>query len=255
LPKQLLLGNWKLNGSLASNAALLTQLKGEIRSSTGKVCGICVPYVFLGQAQALLQGKDIFWGSQDVSQYQTGAYTGDVSAGMVAEFGSNFAIVGHSERRQWFGDTDQVVARKFAQVKKAGLTPIICVGETLEERESGRTREVVLRQLGAVIEMNGLDSLLDSVLAYEPVWAIGTGKTAAPQEAESVHQLLRSHVAAVDVAMGNQLPIVYGGSVKAANAADLFSMPNIDGGLVGGASLLADEFLGIWHALQNCHSH
>ena len=208
-----------------------------------------MPYVYLAQVQNLLQGSEVLWGSQDVSRHESGAFTGDVSASMVAEFGSRLAIVGHSERRSLFGDTDAVIAQKFAKVKQAGLMPVLCVGETLEERESDKTMQVVTRQLDAVIAANGIASLRGAIVAYEPVWAIGTGKTATPAEAESVHERLRRHVMRADAELAKALPILYGGSVKATNAEELFSMPNIDGGLIGGASLVADEFLGIWRAL------
>ena len=208
-----------------------------------------MPYVYLAQVQNLLQGSEVLWGSQDVSRHESGAFTGDVSASMVAEFGSRLAIVGHSERRSLFGDTDAVIAQKFAKVKQAGLMPVLCVGETLEERESDKTMQVVTRQLDAVIAANGIASLRGAIVAYEPVWAIGTGKTATPAEAESVHERLRHHVMRADAELAKALPILYGGSVKATNAEELFSMPNIDGGLIGGASLVADEFLGIWRAL------
>ena len=243
------LGNWKLNGSLAANAALLSQLASSVSAVKNRNCGICVPYVYLAQVQNLLQGSEVLWGSQDVSRHESGAFTGDVSASMVAEFGSRLAIVGHSERRSLFGDTDAVIAQKFAKVKQAGLMPVLCVGETLEERESDKTMQVVTRQLDAVIAANGIASLRGAIVAYEPVWAIGTGKTAAPAEAESVHERLRHHVMRADAELAKALPILYGGSVKATNAEELFSMPNIDGGLIGGASLVADEFLGIWRAL------
>ena len=189
------------------------------------------------------------WGSQDISRYGSGSFTGEISASMVSEFGSRLAIIGHSERRSVFGDSDEVVAQKFARAKQAGLMPVLCVGETLAERESDQTMQVVTRQLNAVIALNGIASLQSAIVAYEPVWAIGTGKTATPAEAESVHFRLRQHVMQLDAELGKSLPILYGGSVKAANSAELFSMPNIDGGLIGGASLVADEFLGIWRAL------
>ncbi len=243
------LGNWKLNGSLASNSALLKQLAASVVASHGRQCGVCVPYAYLFQAQSLLHGTAVKWGSQDVSRFDAGAYTGDVSASMVAEFGSHFAIVGHSERRMVFGDSDVVVAQKFAKAKNAGLQVVFCIGESLAERESGNTLSVVFRQLDAAIAANGVDSMRDAIVAYEPVWAIGTGKTATPAEAEEVHGEIRRHLAAVDVELAAKLPILYGGSVKAANAAELFAMPNIDGGLIGGASLLAEDFLGIWRAL------
>lgn len=250
---RLVLGNWKLNGGLAQNTVLLAQLAHKVTLGQGKICGVLVPYAYLSQVQTLLKNTSICWGSQDVSRFESGAYSGEVAASMVAEFGSRFALVGHSERRAIFGDTDEFVARKFGAAKKAGLMPVLCVGETLDEHASGKTEEVVARQLNAVIAAYGVAGLQGAVLAYEPVWAIGTGKTATPAEAELVHQYLRQHVtnaeAAGDVKVANALPILYGGSVKKSNAAELFAMPNIDGGLIGGASLVADEFLGIWSSL------
>lgn len=243
------IGNWKLNGSLTSNAALLRALKAGAIAIAGGSCGVCVPAPYLAQVQTSLSGSIIGWGSQDVSRFESGAYTGDVSAGMVAEFGSRFSIVGHSERRAIFGDTDEIVAAKFALAIKAALTPILCVGESLAERESGKTEEVVWRQLQAVIAVHGVVSLSKAILAYEPVWAIGTGRTASPAQADEVHAFLRGRVSALDGAVGGNLPILYGGSVKKSNAAELFDMPDIDGGLIGGASLVAEEFLGIWNAL------
>ena len=243
------IGNWKLNGGLATNALLLNALRAGVVAKTGNTCGVCVPAPYLAQVQVALTGSIIGWGSQDVSRFESGAYTGDVSAGMVAEFGSRYAIVGHSERRAIFGDTDEAVAAKFGQALKAALTPIICVGESLAEREGGNTEEIVWRQLQAVIAAHGVNSLSKAILAYEPVWAIGTGKTASPAQAEAVHVFLRGKVGALDSEVGNDLSILYGGSVKKSNAAELFGMPNIDGGLIGGASLVAEEFLGIWSAL------
>ena len=180
---------------------------------------------------------------------EIGAYTGEVSAAMVAEFGARFVLVGHSERRAMFGDTDEAVADKFGLALKSGLVPILCVGESLADRESGRTEEVIWRQLQAVIAAHGVKNLSVAILAYEPVWAIGTGKTATPEQAEEVHAFLRGKVQALDRTIGDKLSILYGGSVKKSNAKELFSRPNIDGGLIGGASLVADEFLGIWNAL------
>lgn len=243
------IGNWKLNGGLASNAALLGALKSGVIAKNSGSCGVCVPAPYLAQAQAALSGSIVGWGSQDVSRFESGAYTGDVSAGMVAEFGSRYAIVGHSERRAIFGDTDEAIVAKFGQAQRAALTPIICVGESLAEREDGNTEGIVWRQLQAVIAAHGVNSLSKAILAYEPVWAIGTGKTASPAQAEAVHAFLRGKVSALDSEVGNDLPILYGGSVKKSNAAELFSMQNIDGGLIGGASLVAEEFLGIWNAL------
>lgn len=228
---------------------LLNALIVGVVGKSGRSCGVCVPTPYLAQVQAALKDSILGWGSQDVSRFESGAYTGDVSAGMVAEFGSRYTLVGHSERRAIFGDTDAVVADKFGLALRAALTPILCVGESLSERENGRTEEVVWRQLQSVIEAHGVNSLPRAILAYEPVWAIGTGKTASPAQAEEVHAFLRGQVGALDRDIGDDLSILYGGSVKKSNAAELFGMPNIDGGLIGGASLVAEEFLGIWNAL------
>ena len=243
------IGNWKLNGSLATNALLLDALKAGVAAKTGGSCGVCVPAPYLAQIQTALGGSVIGWGAQDASRMEVGAYTGEVSAAMVAEFGARFVLVGHSERRAMFGDTDEAVADKFGLALKSGLVPILCVGESLADRESGRTEEVIWRQMQAVIAAHGVKNLSVAILAYEPVWAIGTGKTATPEQAEEVHAFLRGKVQALDRTIGDKLSILYGGSVKKSNAKELFSRPNIDGGLIGGASLVADEFLGIWNAL------
>jgi triosephosphate isomerase len=238
-------GNWKLNGSLAANDALLKALLKEIPQGGSAACAVCVPYVYLAQARDALKGSPIGWGSQDCSRYEKGAYTGDVSAKMVAEFGSRHAIVGHSERRTVFGDTDAHVAEKYSQAKRAGLTPIFCVGETLEERESGAMQSVLARQVDALLAKESLEG---GIVAYEPVWAIGTGKTATSREAQEAHAFIRGRIAAKAKDVAARLPVLYGGSVKAANAAELFAMPDVDGGLIGGASLVAEEFMSIWRA-------
>ena len=240
-------GNWKLNGSLASNEALLKALLREVPRQSPVACAVCVPAPYLAQAQHLLRGSGIGWGSQDVSRFDKGAYTGDVSAAMVAEFGAGYAIVGHSERRSIFGDTDEVVVAKHAAARRAGLTPIFCVGETLEEREAGRTEAVLARQIDALLA-GGAAGLEGGIVAYEPVWAIGTGKTATSAQAQQAHAFLRERVAGKDKAVAAALTLLYGGSVKASNAKELFAMPDVDGGLVGGASLVADEFVAIWRA-------
>jgi triosephosphate isomerase len=247
--KRFVVGNWKLNGGLAANATLLASIRHAVEATFGKSCAVCVPYPYLSQAQTVLAGSAVAWGAQDVSRQSVGAYTGEVSATMVTEFGTRYAIVGHSERRVLFGDTDLVVAEKFGRAKHAGLTPILCVGESLAEREAGDTETVVTRQLGAVVERFGVSALAGTVLAYEPVWAIGTGKTATPEQAQAVHAFLRAWVAMRDATVAVELPMLYGGSLKKANAAELFAMPDIDGGLIGGASLVAEDFLGIWAAL------
>lgn len=243
------IGNWKLNGSLSTNAALLNSLVSAQASATGKFMGVCVPAPYLAQTQALLAGSPVGWGSQDASRFESGAYTGDFSALMIAEFGSRYVIVGHSERRAIFGDSDEIVAGKFGQVKKAGLLPILCVGESLAEREAGDTEKVVARQLKCVVDAHGIGAMRGAILAYEPVWAIGTGKTASPAQAQEVHAFLRDVTKKWDEKIAEELPILYGGSVKKSNAAELFAMPDVDGGLIGGASLVAEDFLGIWSAL------
>jgi triosephosphate isomerase len=240
-------GNWKLNGSLAGNEALLKALLSHVPGSAPSACAVCVAYPYLAQVRELLRGTPIAWGGQDVSAFDKGAYTGEVSGSMLVEFGCRYAIVGHSERRTLFGDSDPVAAEKYLAARKAGLTPIFCVGETLQEREKGETQGVLARQLDALLAA-GAGALEGGIVAYEPVWAIGTGKTASSQQAEEAHAFIRGRIAAKDAAIAARLPILYGGSVKAANAAELFAMPNVDGGLVGGASLVAEEFSAIWQA-------
>lgn len=237
---RLVAGNWKMHGSRAANAVLLDAVvrAARDRAAGAAACVVCVPYPYLQQASERLAGTPVALGAQNVSEHAQGAYTGEVSAAMLAEFGCRYVIVGHSERRQLFGEGDAQVAAKFAAARKAGLTPILCVGETLEEREAGRTEEVVGRQVSAVLEKN---SFSGAVLAYEPVWAIGTGRNATPEQAQAVHAFLRGRV-------GAETSILYGGSVKPANAAGLFAMPDIDGGLIGGASLVADDFIAILRA-------
>ena len=244
---KLVVGNWKLNGSLESNQALLGALLREVPRENSTACVVCVPYPYLAQAQSLLQGSGIQWGSQDVSRHDKGAFTGEVSGAMIAELGARYAIVGHSERRTLFGESDEVVVEKYAAAQRAKLTPVFCVGETLAERERGETEAVLARQLDALLA-KGVGVLRSGVVAYEPVWAIGTGKTATSAQAQEAHAFLRGRVAKKDAEVAARLPILYGGSVKAANAAELFAMADVDGGLVGGASLAADEFVAIWRA-------
>lgn len=247
---KLVAGNWKMNGSRASNQALLQTLIPALSSISGVKSAVCAPFPYLFQLQQALRGTSIAWGAQDLCQFDNGAYTGGVSAGMLRDFGCRYAIVGHSERRSVFGDTDEIVALKFAQAIEAGLTPILCIGETLSERDKGVTETTVARQLDAITAHSGVQSLGQAVIAYEPVWAIGTGKTATPEQAQAVHAFIRDRVAARDGAVAEGVLILYGGSVKAANAAQLFGMPDIDGGLIGGASLIVDEFAAICRAAQ-----
>jgi triosephosphate isomerase len=237
-------GNWKMHGSLAANLSLLNAVRAGASGMKLDVA-VCVPYPYLAQAQATLAGSNVAWGAQDVAEHVQGAYTGEVSAAMLNDFGCRYVIIGHSERRSYYGDTDAVVAAKFAAALKAGLTPILCVGETLAEREADVTADVVTRQLDAVIAVAGAAALAKAVVAYEPVWAIGTGKTATPAQAQEVHALIRARIKAADPAVAAGLRILYGGSVKPGNAKELFGQPDIDGGLIGGASLVADDFVGI----------
>jgi triosephosphate isomerase len=242
MKKKLIAGNWKMNGSLAANAALLEQLHAGIPSAACLVA-VCVPAAYLHQVAAATQTGAIAVGAQDVSAFEAGAYTGEISASMLRDLGVRYAIVGHSERRQYHAETDAVVALKVQKALAAGLTPIVCVGETLDERESGKTEDVVKRQLAAVIHANG-HCISEIVLAYEPVWAIGTGKTASPEQAQEVHAVLRAQLAAA-TPQADRVHILYGGSMNAANAHQLLAQKDIDGGLVGGASLKAADFLSI----------
>ncbi len=243
--KKLVAGNWKMHGSLAENAALLGAIKPALQ---GIEAAVCVPFPYLGQAQAALAGSSIAWGAQNLSEQTKGAFTGEVSAAMLVDFGCRYVIVGHSERRSLYGESDELVAKKYVAAQAAGLTPILCVGELLAEREAGVTEAVVARQLDAVIAVAGVASFARAVVAYEPVWAIGTGKTATPEQAQAVHAFIRNKLAALDAGVAAGLVIQYGGSVKASNAAQLFVQPDIDGGLIGGASLVADEFIAICQA-------
>ena len=225
-----------MHGSRGSIQALLDSLLQGIPKEGKAGCAVCVPFPYLALVAERLRGSPIAWGAQNLSEHAQGAYTGEVSAAMLAEFGCRYVLVGHSERRQLYGETDAQAAAKFAAVKKAGMTPILCVGETLAERDAGQTEAVVARQLGAV-------DFKDAVLAYEPVWAIGTGRNATPEQAQAVHAFLRRKVS-------SDTPILYGGSVKPQNAAAIFAMPDVDGGLIGGASLVAKDFLAIVEALN-----
>ncbi|HEY8360306.1 MAG TPA: triose-phosphate isomerase [Ramlibacter sp.] len=242
MKNKLIAGNWKMNGSLEANDALVRAVVAGMQSSKCDVA-LCVPAPYLSQVQMLRAGSKLELGAQDVSQHASGAFTGEVSAPMLREFGVRYAIVGHSERRQYHGETDAVVAEKARTALAHGVTPIVCVGETLAQREAGETEQVVKRQLAAVIHVNG-HCISEIVVAYEPVWAIGTGKTASPEQAQEVHALLRKQLAAASAHAG-RVHILYGGSMNAANAATLLAQPDIDGGLIGGASLKAPDFLQI----------
>jgi len=243
---KLVVGNWKMHGGLRQNDVLFADLRSGWNPPEGRRLAVCVPFPYLWQAQAALSGSAIAWGAQNISEHATGAFTGEVSAAMVAEFGCRYVIVGHSERRTLFGESDTVVAAKAAAALAAGLTPIVCVGETLKEREAGSTEAVVLRQLDAVLAKLG-SRMADAVLAYEPVWAIGTGLTASPEQAQAVHALLRRRLRSVDAGAAD-VALLYGGSCKPGNAQALLACRDVDGALVGGASLKADEFLAIARA-------
>lgn len=246
--QKLVAGNWKLNGSKASIESLMGGILAGLEGMDNVAVAVCPPYVYIPMTQSLVAGSRIGLGSQDIADQGAGAFTGEVSGAMLKEFGCDYAIVGHSERRAIYGEQDADTARKFAAARKHGLKPILCVGETLEEREAGITEAVVARQLDAVIALEGVEALTDGVIAYEPVWAIGTGKTASPQQAQDVHAFIRGKLAALNESVAAKVQILYGGSVKGANAAELFAMPDIDGGLIGGASLDANEFLAICKA-------
>ena len=242
--RKLVVGNWKMHGSRPANAELLAALVAA-RPYGGDVA-VCVPFVYLQESAATLAGSDIRWGAQDVSAHDQGAYTGEVSAAMLAECGCRYVLVGHSERRSYHAEDDVLVAAKAQAALARGVTPIVCVGETLEQRDAGETELVVKRQLSVVIHLLA-HCASEIVVAYEPVWAIGTGRTATPEQAQSVHALLRAQLQAA-TGHGDRMRILYGGSVKADNAATLFAQPDIDGGLIGGASLKAADFIAICRA-------
>ncbi|RTZ42406.1 triose-phosphate isomerase [Candidimonas sp. SYP-B2681] len=239
--KRLVIGNWKMHGTRASNAALLTGLCAGVAVVHDCDLAVCAPFPYLAQVSSSLAGSGISWGAQDISKHEHGAYTGEVSSTMLGDFGCKWTLVGHSERRTLHGESDQLVADKAVSAIKAGITPVVCIGETFAEQEAGRTNEVISRQLAPVLAL-GAQSLSQMVLAYEPVWAIGTGLTATPQQAQDVHAFIRAQLSELGVP---QVRILYGGSVKASNAVSLFAMSDIDGALVGGASLVAEEFLRI----------
>lgn len=243
--KPLIAGNWKMNGSRSDITTLLDGIKAGMAQVKVAEVAVCAPYIYIPQAAEQLAGTPIAWGGQNLSTEAKGAFTGEISAAMLLDFNCKYVIVGHSERRTLYGEDDALVAKKFAVAHAAGLTPILCIGETLEEREKGVTEEVCARQLKAVIDEVGIAKLGDGVIAYEPVWAIGTGKTATPEQAQDVHAFIRGQLAALDKAVADKVRIQYGGSMNAGNAKDLLAMQDIDGGLIGGASLKAEDFLAI----------
>ena len=247
----LVAGNWKMNGSLDSVTSLIEGIKAGLGSVTTAEMAVCPPYVYISSVAGLIGDAAISLGAQDVSDQESGAYSGEVAPGMLTDVGCKYAIVGHSERLSIYGESDEFTASKFAAARKAGLVPILCVGELLEEREQGITEDVVARQLDAVINLEGVAALADAVIAYEPVWAIGTGKTASPQQAQDVHAFIRGKLAALDSSVADKVRILYGGSMNAGNAAELLAMADIDGGLIGGASLKPADFLAIGTAANS----
>lgn len=246
--RPLVAGNWKMNGTRKGAMSLIAGLLQGADSVEGVDILVCPPYPFLCEAARELAGGPLVLGAQNVSEHENGAYTGEVSAAMLADYGCRYVIVGHSERRALYGEDDTRVARKFIAARQAGLVPVLCVGETLAEHEAGHTESVVMHQLQAVLDVSGVEAFADAVVAYEPVWAIGTGRTASPGQAQDVHAMIRETISGQDATISKSLRILYGGSVKGSNAASLFGMTDVDGGLVGGASLDSDEFLGICRA-------
>jgi triosephosphate isomerase (TIM) len=246
----LVAGNWKMNGTRSSVTDLIGAVKRGLATAKGTQVAVCPPFVYLTEVAKMLQGTAVALGGQDLCpEIGEGAYTGEVSGAMLRDVGCSHVIVGHSERRALYGDTDEVVAKKFFAAHAAGLTPILCVGEQLPERENGATESVVARQLDAILtQQGGVTAVSKSVIAYEPVWAIGTGRTASPQQAQDVHAFIRGRIDDRDATVAAKVRILYGGSVKPGNAAQLFAMPDIDGGLIGGASLDAEQFLAICRA-------
>ncbi len=244
-------GNWKLNGSRESAGSLAQGVVNGAKNITDVDVLVCPVYIHIPEVQSIVADSNVMLGAQDASIEESGAYTGEVSTSMLIEFACQYVIIGHSERRSLFADTNEAVAQKFVSVQNAGSIPILCVGESLEERESGVTEKVVGEQLDAVIELTGVDALANSVVAYEPVWAIGTGKTASPDQAQDVHAYIRSKISSLNGEVAADLRVLYGGSVKPDNAKELFSMPDIDGGLIGGAALNSDDFLAICSAASS----
>jgi triosephosphate isomerase len=238
-------GNWKMHGSRVENARLIEDILSGYPASAGADCVVCPPFVYLQEVGRMLRDTPIALGAQDTCADAHGAFTGEVSAVMLKDVGCKYVLVGHSERRLIYRESDQLVARKFAAAHARALIPVLCVGEQLSDREASRTEEVIARQLDAVLELCGAEVLGQGVVAYEPVWAIGTGRTASPQQAQDVHAFIRARIAGRDARIAGATRILYGGSVKAGNAVELFGMPDVDGGLIGGASLKADEFLAI----------
>jgi triosephosphate isomerase (TIM) len=246
--QKLVAGNWKMYGSRAMTGALVDGLASAFAGGAPCEIAVCPPFAYIGLAAERAAGSPIVVGAQDVSSEDEGAYTGEISGAMLADLGCRYAIVGHSERRSLYGESDELVAGKFIAAQRHGLVPLLCVGESLEERESERTEAVVERQLRAVLQQAGIEAFADAVIAYEPIWAIGTGRTATPEQAQAVHATIRGLLRAENAKIADFTKVLYGGSVKAANAAEIFAMPDVDGGLVGGASLEVESFASICRA-------
>jgi triosephosphate isomerase len=248
--QKLVAGNWKMHGGLKTNQQLLQDVVAGVAGLRNVAVAVCVPFPYLAQTQAVLSGTPVAWGAQNLSEQAQGAFTGEVSASMLQDFACRYVLVGHSERRAIYGETDSLVAEKFAAALASGLRPVLCVGETLEQRDAGKTLEIVFAQIDAVLARVGVAAFSGAVVAYEPVWAIGTGRTATSAQAQEVHAAIRAKLAKLDAGVAEGLQILYGGSVKPGNAVELFSMPDIDGGLIGGASLVASDFLAICAAAE-----
>jgi len=246
--RKLVAGNWKMHGSLAENQTRLTQLVSALKGNEATDVAVFATAPYLFQCKSLLASSAIKWGAQDVSQFASGAYTGEISTSMLVDFGCSLVLVGHSERREIFHETNAIVAQKFAAVLSANMTPVLCVGETLEQRESGQTLSIIVEQIKAVLEEVSIADFKQAVIAYEPVWAIGTGKTATPEQAQEVHAAIRDLLAQYDANVAQGIQILYGGSVKPDNADAIFAQPDVDGALVGGASLNSDDFVKICNA-------
>ena len=247
--QSLVIGNWKMNGTRASANSLAQGIIAGLGENTAGIA-VCAPYVFLPDIAETIKGSRLALGAQNIADKASGAYTGEISATMLSEFGCTYALVGHSERRSYYGDSDASVAARFSQAQTQNIIPVLCIGETLEEREQEQTFAVVEKQLDAVIELAGIAAFANAVIAYEPVWAIGTGKTASDEQAQEVHKHIREYIAAKDQTIAENIQILYGGSAKPDNAKGLFAMPDIDGGLIGGASLDAESFLKIYHSVK-----
>ena len=246
--QKLVAGNWKMNGGLKTNLQLLKDVVAGVAELPGMSAAVCVPFPYLAQAQTVLTGTTLAWGAQNLSEQAQGAFTGEVSASMLNDFGCRYVLVGHSERRAIYGESDALVADKFAAALAANLIPVLCVGETLAQRDAGQTIDVVSAQIDAVLKRVGVAAFAKAVVAYEPVWAIGTGRTATSAQAQEVHAAIRAQIARADASVAAGLQILYGGSMKPGNAAELLGMPDIDGGLIGGAALVAADFLAICRA-------